>query len=159
LTGARFRLTPQQSRMQFSMWAVLTAPLLLGTRPSRMSSWDLKTYTNPLVIAVNQDPMGVQGVLIQSDCPPLHQGQGGPLSIEKVPSCAQVWARPLSDASFALCLVNFGKGPNTHTHTHIRTHTHTQFRVVYGQLRRRTQECVKKIKKQVPRMLPAIPSV
>jgi len=74
--GVRFQLTPLQSRMQFSMWAVLAAPLLLGTRPSLMSSWDLETYSNRLVIAVDQDPLGVQGSLIQSDCPPLSAGGG-----------------------------------------------------------------------------------
>jgi alpha-galactosidase len=58
-TTARY-LTPTQSRTQFSLWAVMAAPLLIGANPSRMSAFDLQTYANKEVIAVNQDVLGVQ---------------------------------------------------------------------------------------------------
>lgn len=104
--GASIQLTPTQSRMQFSMWAILAAPLLLGTRPSLMTSWDLETYSNTDVISVSQDALGVQGSLLLSDC-----HQQGPHIRKKVPDCAQVWGRPLADGNFALCMVNFGARP------------------------------------------------
>ena len=63
------RLTPTQSRTQFLLWAVMAAPLLLGTAPGDMNAWDFETYSNEAVIAVDQDPLGVQGAVVQSDCP------------------------------------------------------------------------------------------
>ncbi|EGB07274.1 hypothetical protein AURANDRAFT_27878, partial [Aureococcus anophagefferens] len=61
------RLTPTQSRTQFLLWAVMAAPLLLGTAPGDMNAWDFETYSNEAVIAVDQDPLGVQGAVVQSD--------------------------------------------------------------------------------------------
>ena len=63
------RLTPTQSRTQFLLWAVMAAPLLLGTAPGDMNAWDFETYSNEAVIAIDQDPLGVQGAVVQSDCP------------------------------------------------------------------------------------------
>jgi hypothetical protein len=45
----------------FSLWAISKAPLLIGCDVSKMSAATLATLTNPEVIAVNQDPLGVQG--------------------------------------------------------------------------------------------------
>lgn len=64
-------VTEQQSRFQFSAWAVLAAPMLLSQNVRNMSAFRLATYTNPEVIAVSQDAMGRQGALLG----------GGPLSI------------------------------------------------------------------------------
>ena len=68
-TGA-VTLTPTQSRTQFDLWCVLAAPLLLGTNPSRMNAWDLETYGDIEVIAIDQDPLGKQGTPVYSNCPP-----------------------------------------------------------------------------------------
>jgi hypothetical protein len=45
----------------FSLWAISKAPLLLGCDVSKLSAAALSILTNPEVIAVNQDPLGVQG--------------------------------------------------------------------------------------------------
>ncbi|UJR16260.1 hypothetical protein I4U23_003168 [Adineta vaga] len=45
----------------FSLWAISKSPLLIGCDVSRMSAATLSTLTNPEVIAINQDPLGVQG--------------------------------------------------------------------------------------------------
>jgi hypothetical protein len=45
----------------FSLWAISKAPLLIGCDVTNMSAATLATLTNPEVIAVNQDPLGVQG--------------------------------------------------------------------------------------------------
>ncbi len=38
--------TPDQARTQFSLWAVMAAPLLIGSNVLNMSAYDLQTYTN-----------------------------------------------------------------------------------------------------------------
>jgi hypothetical protein len=45
----------------FSLWAISKAPLLIGCDVTKISAAALATLTNPEVIAVNQDPLGVQG--------------------------------------------------------------------------------------------------
>jgi len=45
----------------FSLWSISKAPLLIGCDVTKMSAATLSTLTNPEVIAVNQDPLGVQG--------------------------------------------------------------------------------------------------
>jgi hypothetical protein len=45
----------------FSLWSISKAPLLIGCDVTKMSNATLKILTNPEVIAVNQDPLGVQG--------------------------------------------------------------------------------------------------
>ena len=58
-----------QSRTQFSLWAVMAAPLLIGSNILSLSPWDLETYSNSEVIVVDQDPLGRQGYVIwQSVC-------------------------------------------------------------------------------------------
>ena len=44
--------------LQFSLWAIMAAPLLIGSNVLNMSAWDYETYTNTEVIAVDQDPLG-----------------------------------------------------------------------------------------------------
>ena len=53
--------TELQSRAQFSMWAILAAPLLISGNVRNMSAFTLATYSNAEVIAVNQDSLGKQG--------------------------------------------------------------------------------------------------
>jgi hypothetical protein len=45
----------------FSLWAISKAPLLIGGDVTNMSQATLNIYLNPEVIAINQDPLGVQG--------------------------------------------------------------------------------------------------
>ncbi|CAJ1371411.1 unnamed protein product [Effrenium voratum] len=55
------RVTALQTRAQFSMWAVLAAPLLISGSVLDMEDETLATYSNEEIIAVNQDPAGHQG--------------------------------------------------------------------------------------------------
>ena len=43
------------------MWAIMASPLIISANIRNMSKENVKTYTNREVIAVDQDPMGVQG--------------------------------------------------------------------------------------------------
>ncbi|CAJ1404395.1 unnamed protein product [Effrenium voratum] len=99
------RMTPEQSRTQFSLWSVMTAPLLLGSMLS-MTDHDLETYTNREVIAVDQDPLGIQGQIVWENCPlrnrtNIRQKQ----YYDEIPACQQVWAKPIQDG-FAVVLLN-----------------------------------------------------
>ncbi|KAJ1456012.1 glycoside hydrolase superfamily [Pelagophyceae sp. CCMP2097] len=98
-------LTPQQSRAQFAMWAVMTAPLLIGAPLASMSAWDLATYSNAEVIAVDQDFSAVQGRVVHSTCPrkpPLDNWWCSPWSMPA--DVAAVWTKGLRTAAFGIGL-------------------------------------------------------
>jgi alpha-galactosidase len=54
-------LTQTEERTQFSMWAIMAAPLLIGTDLTAASAADLAILANSDVIAIDQDPVGRQG--------------------------------------------------------------------------------------------------
>ncbi|XP_062508332.1 probable alpha-galactosidase [Corticium candelabrum] len=82
LLGATYtgslRITEMQQRTQFNMWAVMASPLLLSSNVRKISSFAVETYSNKDVIAVNQDPIGRQGIrlagtdLSSQTLPPAH---------------------------------------------------------------------------------------
>jgi alpha-galactosidase len=86
-------LNLDEDRTQMSLWSILAAPLLAGNDLTHMDPEVLSILTNKDVIAVDQDPKGIQGHRVT---------QQGPL---------QVWAKPLSDGSVAVGLFNSGGGP------------------------------------------------
>ena len=45
----------------FSLWSISKSPLLIGCDIRKMSNATRTTYSNPEVIAINQDSLGVQG--------------------------------------------------------------------------------------------------
>ena len=77
-----------------SLWCILAAPLLAGNDLSKMTPETLAILTNPEVIAVDQDPKGIQGRRV---------AQEGPL---------EVWAKPLADGGMAVGLFNRGESEN-----------------------------------------------
>jgi alpha-galactosidase len=56
--------TPLEYRTEFSLWAEMAAPLIASTNIATLSSRALAIYENSRVIAVDQDPLGAQGVPI-----------------------------------------------------------------------------------------------
>ncbi len=76
-----------------SLWCILAAPLLAGNNLTKMKPETLAILANPEVIAVDQDPLGVQGHRVS---------QEGPL---------EVWVKPLTDGSKAAGLFNRGESP------------------------------------------------
>jgi len=86
-------LSEAQFDTQFSMWAMLAAPLMISDDLSSMSAASQRAVSNSEVIAVDQDPAGIQATLISSS------GEG------------QVWAKPMSDGSTAVALLNRGSSP------------------------------------------------
>jgi alpha-galactosidase len=84
-------MTSTQARSQFSMWAMVAAPLILGSDPRALSAASISMLKNPRVIAIDQDSLGVQG---------------WPLSSETTGQ--QVWVKPLADGARAVALFNRG---------------------------------------------------
>ncbi len=60
-------LTDAQARTEMSLWAVSGAPLLAGNNLATMSAATRSVLTDRDVIAVDQDPRGLQGVKISED--------------------------------------------------------------------------------------------
>ncbi len=57
-------MTDIEYRTHFSMWAIMAAPLIAGNDLRTMSQATKDILTAPEVIAINQDPLGVQGVRV-----------------------------------------------------------------------------------------------
>src|SRR5256884_6112126 len=59
-------MTDTEYRTHFSLWAIMAAPLLIGSDIRNASAATLTILTNADIIAVDQDPLGKQGTLISS---------------------------------------------------------------------------------------------
>jgi len=75
-------------RTHMALWAILAAPLLAGNDLRTMNAETRELLTNSEVIAVDQDPKGVQGHRVWEE---------GPL---------EIWIKPLADGSQAVGLFN-----------------------------------------------------
>jgi hypothetical protein len=83
-------LSDEQNRIHMSLWAISGAPLIVGADLSNLNQAALAYLTNPDVIAVDQDPLGLQSIKIAEPQPGV-----------------QIWARPLAAAgSHAVLLLN-----------------------------------------------------
>ncbi|MFP6764890.1 MAG: NPCBM/NEW2 domain-containing protein, partial [Planctomycetaceae bacterium] len=76
------------NRTHFSLWCILAAPLMAGNDLRSMSDTVKSVLTAPEVIAVNQDPRGVQGYKVFSK-----DGR-------------EVYCKPLTDGTAALLFLN-----------------------------------------------------
>jgi hypothetical protein len=52
--------------LQFSLWAVMAAPLIISSDILNLTAWDLETYSNAEVIAVDQDALGCVAAVVVS---------------------------------------------------------------------------------------------
>ena len=82
-------MTDDEYRAHFSLWAIMAAPLIAGHDVRSMSLATKEILTNREVIAVDQDSLGSQGMLVWESPPEL-----------------QVWSKPLADGSRAVALLN-----------------------------------------------------
>eukprot|EP01097_Dermamoeba_algensis_P006633 TRINITY_DN4135_c0_g1_i1.p1 TRINITY_DN4135_c0_g1~~TRINITY_DN4135_c0_g1_i1.p1 ORF type:complete len:182 (+),score=32.47 TRINITY_DN4135_c0_g1_i1:36-548(+) len=89
-------LTTPQSRTMFSMWCLMSAPLLIGSSILQLNKDDYETFTNTELIAVDQDPLGKQGYRLV----------GSNLDFKN--SFVNVWGKVLSDTSRVLIFLNNG---------------------------------------------------
>lgn len=77
-----------QDRAHFSMWCMFSAPLILGNDIRSMNDQTLALISDPDVIAINQDKLGVQAL--------RHSAKDG----------VEYWFKPLADGDWALCIFN-----------------------------------------------------
>ena len=69
-------MTDAEYVSHFSLWSITKAPLIVGCDLTKMSAATISTLTNPEVIAVNQDPLGVQGKKIYATTSSLPNASG-----------------------------------------------------------------------------------
>jgi alpha-galactosidase len=79
-------MKPDEWRTQMTLWCMLAAPLFAGNDLTKTKKPALEILTNPDVIAVDQDPDGIQGHCAK---------QEGPI---------QIWVKPLHDKTIALAV-------------------------------------------------------
>jgi alpha-galactosidase len=84
-------LTPIECRSHFAMWCMLAAPLITGNNISTMNDTIRDILTAPEIIAIDQDPLGIQGTRISNN------------------AGLQVWQKQLKDGSRAVALLNVTK--------------------------------------------------
>lgn len=87
------RLTADESRTNFALWALLAAPLIAGNDLTKMTPETKSILLNREVIAVDQDPLGRQGDRVS---------ETGPL---------EVWSKPLAGGDVAVGLFNKTSSP------------------------------------------------
>ena len=56
----------EEEKIHFGLWCISKAPLLIGCDITNISKETLEILTNPEVIAINQDPLGIQGRKIET---------------------------------------------------------------------------------------------
>ena len=81
-------MTIAEDRAHFSLWCIQAAPLIAGNDLRDMSPEVVDILTNNELIAIDQDPLGIQGFkyLVKDNW--------------------EVWAKPLDKGDLALCFLN-----------------------------------------------------
>jgi len=87
------KLKPVANRAHFSLWCILAAPLMAGNDLRTMSEDVRRVLTAPEVIAVDQDPRGIQGCKVFDD------------------GDHEIYNKPLADGTTAVLLLNKGRKP------------------------------------------------
>ena len=88
-------MSVSEDRAHFTLWCMMASPLILGNDLTNMTDETLAIITNRDVIAIDQDPLGVQGLRLKKD------------------GYLQYWFKPLSDGAWAFCLLNAGPEATT----------------------------------------------
>ena len=82
-----------EDRAHFTLWGMLAAPLITGNDIRSMSPATAAILTNKEVLAVSQDPLGVQGFRYAAQ------------------DSLETWLRPLAGGKWAVTFLNRGKKP------------------------------------------------
>jgi PKD repeat protein len=84
----RTYLSPDEQYTHVSLWALLSAPLLLGNDLTKLDDFTLNLITNDEVIAIDQDKLGKQASRV--------------MNVDSV----QVWKKDLADGNVAVGIFN-----------------------------------------------------
>lgn len=84
-------------RTHFSMWCMVAAPLIAGNDLRSMKPDIVRILTNKEIIAIDQDPLGIQGRKL----------------IEKEADHKEIWVKKLTNNRLAVALLNKADEPTT----------------------------------------------
>ncbi|WP_370948887.1 hypothetical protein AB5J62_15390 [Amycolatopsis sp. cg5] len=59
-----YELNEEESTTQLVMWSEMASPLIIGSDPRTLPASMIDTLKNPEILAVNQDPLAIQGVRV-----------------------------------------------------------------------------------------------
>jgi len=62
-----YEFTEEESNTQLVMWAQMASPLVIGSDPRTLPPSMIASLKNPEILAVDQDPLGVQGVRVANN--------------------------------------------------------------------------------------------
>lgn len=98
-------LTPTEQVSHFSLWCIVSAPLLAGTDITHIASSTLEILTAPELIEINQD-LGVNGRIQGKHVGPATLVEARPAAGPPPPT-SELWVKPLSDGKrTAVLLLN-----------------------------------------------------
>lgn len=60
-------LKPEEEEVHFGMWCIMSSPLLIGCDLTTIPETSLKLLKNKELIALNQDPLGLQAYVVQHE--------------------------------------------------------------------------------------------
>lgn len=86
-------MSVNQDRAHFTMWCMMAAPLILGNDLRAMPQETAAILLNKEAIAIDQDPLGVQGLRYETD------------------NGLEIWFKPLAGGDWAFCLFNRTQEP------------------------------------------------
>ena len=89
--GVYYEMTDSEDRAHFTMWCMMAAPLILGNDLTKITPETLEIIRNKDMIAVDQDPLGIQGLRLRNE------------------DNLQYWFKPLVDGAWAFCIMNTGE--------------------------------------------------
>jgi len=97
--------TDDEYKTHFSMWALNSSPLIMGTDIRNLTASALSIYSNPAAIALNQDPAVAAAVrrwrYFVDDKDQYDQGE------------ISLWTRTLNNSDVAVAFVNAGNNSRT----------------------------------------------
>jgi alpha-galactosidase len=86
-------MSVSEDRAHFTMWCMLCAPLISGNDLRNMNPQTLKILTDKDIIALNQDPLGIQALQYSTN------------------TGLEVWFKPLTKDAWAVCFLNRNADP------------------------------------------------
>ncbi len=88
-------LSTTEQKTHYALWVLMASPLLIGTDVSELTNDSLSILGNMEVNAINQDPLGEQGIPVDVD-----------LKNESQVKIAPCWRKHLADGQLAVILLN-----------------------------------------------------
>lgn len=81
-------MTAGEDRAHFALWCLFDSPLIMGNDVRTASKETVDILSNKEVIAINQDPLGIEGFRYMAK------------------DSLEIWVKPLANDSWAICFLN-----------------------------------------------------